>query len=290
MFQALNGYLTATKDKVVRKEDLLTAANGTLANIHKEVLPALAEVSKSKEFFTAGRVGVLEHIASGLEISGGHPENVIKHLEKFFKDVDRAGRDLTSVIENDVSDKIFHALATAQDVAAMKTVSDITSVTLYTLDMLYLVIIDEDTVYPKKKISDLHDGVSAYIGIIRMYQDNVDKHFKDISKVAKTEIKRDAPASLMDKLFASHGIILSFPMVNGFIHNPIYHVRMWMVDEDVEKLDSLREKKKLLEIKLLEMKMGADGKHNDKLKKQVAYYEDKISSIEYDIKEIQDVD
>jgi len=288
MFHALANYLTDTADRAVSKDAVLANTNATLTSIHKEVLPVMHEVLKSKEFFKSDKINVLLHVGSGLGISTSDPTNVIKELIKFFKSVEHSGRALTALIESDFGSRVFHSTATAQEAAIMKTVSDITSATLYAIDLMYLVTIDSNTELPKKKLEDLNDGVSYFIGIVNVYKDNFDKHVVKLSKVAKVHIDKSAGAGLMDKLFANHGEMVALPMFNGFIHNPVYHVRMWLVDQDVSKLESLKQKKKLLETKLLELKMAGSGKHDERLSKQVTYYEDKVSDIENDIRDIEE--
>jgi len=276
MFHALANYLTTTQDKAVSKESILSNVEATLSSIHKEVLPAMKEVLDTPEFFRSDNVQVLHRVGSGLSINTSNPANVIKELKTFFKSIEHSGRALTSLIESDFGTRVFHATATAQEAAIMKTVSDITSATLYAIDLLYLVTLSDDNDLAKKKLQDLEEGISYFIGIVNVYGDHFDKHVVTLSKVAKVHLDMKAPASMMDKLFASHGELAALPMMNGFIHNPIYHVRMWMVDEDMGKLEALKQKKKLLEIKLLELKMASNGKHDERLSKQVAYYEDCI--------------
>lgn len=286
MFQALKNYLNSSDDKVITRDELVTISELTFTAISKNVLPALKAVSKSQDYFETPRINVLENLGGSLGLRTSNPKEVIAELSNFFKDIVSEERNFIKLVNTQTNDKIFPALATAQEVAIMKTITDISSVTLYVLDLLYYIVLDGDTVYPKKKIEVLKLGVPQFSSIVKIYIKDFPKHVSTLYKVAKTEIKADASTALMDKLLSKHGKLVTLPILNGFIHNPIYHIRVWLVDRDVAKYEALKEKKKLIELKLLELKLKSEDTHDESLAKQIAYYEDKISGMEYDIKEL----
>ncbi|MDQ6990597.1 MAG: hypothetical protein Q9M11_02545 [Mariprofundaceae bacterium] len=286
MFQALKNFITGSENKIVAKSDLHDVVSATFTAISKNVIPTLKAVSGSKEYFKTDKVYILANMGGSLGLRNSSPEEVIKDLTNFFKEVLAEEKSLTALIDKDISDKVFPALATAQELAIMKTISDVSSVTLYMLDMVYYIMADEDTEYPKRKIEELQVSMPYFTTIVRAYINRFDKHVEDLHKVARTPIDTRAAGSLMDKLLSKQGKVVGMPVVNGFINNPIYHIRMWFVDRDIDKYESLKEKKKLIELKLLDIKMRANGKHDERLAKQVAYYEDKVSGIEYDLKDL----
>jgi len=71
-----------------------------------------------------------------------------------------------------------------------------------------------------------------------------------------------------------------------FIGNPIYHIRLFLIDIDLLKLERLKEKKRLLELRLLELQ----GKNDPKIKKQIEYYEDKLNKLELKIEKLTHMD
>jgi len=75
----------------------------------------------------------------------------------------------------------------------------------------------------------------------------------------------------------------NLPTTN-FVGNPIYHFRKFLVDLELKKLESLKDRKRLLELKLAELKQQQAGKPNDpKLQKQIEYYEKKLEQVEHKI-------
>jgi len=65
-------------------------------------------------------------------------------------------------------------------------------------------------------------------------------------------------------------------IAKSFIGNPIYHLRLFLVDLQSLRLEKLKEDKRLLELRILELKQGdKDGK----LKQQISYFEDKLNKL-----------
>jgi hypothetical protein len=65
---------------------------------------------------------------------------------------------------------------------------------------------------------------------------------------------------------------------------------MWLVDREMDKYESLKDTKKLIELRINELKLKERETRDPKLEKQIEYYEDKLASIEYEIKNIETID
>jgi hypothetical protein len=287
MFQAIKNYIHSSGNKPISNDEVRSGAEATFTSISNHLIPTLKLVSKSSEYFKGEQVYVLEDLGGSLGLRSDKPEDVIKSLLEFFKDVSSSEAALMKLIDKDVRDKVFPTMARAQELAILKTVSDLSSITLFTLDLLYYVTLGEDTSFPAKRVTDLKEGLSSYRSMLKAYIGRFDKHVDELAKVSRNDIKADAPASLMDKLLAKHGKLVTLPLVNGFINNPIYHIRLWRADKEFDKYEALKDKKKLIELKLLDIKMRAAGKHDERMAKQIEYYEDKISGMEQDIREYE---
>jgi len=288
MFQAIKNFAVAGSNKAISNEDVMSGANAVFTAVGKDIIPTLKVILKSKEYFKSDKIGIVSNLGQSLELRSDKPEDVIKALLSFFKDVSSEESNFSKLIETQVSDKLFFKLATAQELAIMKTISDLSSITLFTLDLLYYIILDNDTDYPKYKVAYLKESATTFRSLVKPYIKDFPKVVDNLYKVSKNNIKYDAAPSLMDKLLSKSGRMVALPVLNGFINNPIYHVRVWLVDREVAKYEALKEKKKLIELKLLDLKMRNSGKHDAKLQKQIKYYEDKISGMEYDIKETEE--
>jgi len=289
VFQALKFYVQESDTKVINKEDVKSAAESTFTSIAKNVYPATKDILDSEEYFTSedSKLNILLNIGNSLSLDTTNPKDVVKALSTFFKDIIAEERAFLQLIDKNIGDKVFVKTATAQELAIMKTIGNITSISLYSLDLFYFIISGADTEYSDKKLQEIKEGVPDFVNIVRSYIGRFDKHVKELDKVSKTHIDTTKHASLMDKILSRDGAMVTMPTMDGFTNNPIYHIRLWFASNQVDKYEALKEKKRILELKLLELKMASGGKHDAKLAKQIKYYEDKVSGLEYDIKDIE---
>jgi hypothetical protein len=75
--------------------------------------------------------------------------------------------------------------------------------------------------------------------------------------------------------------------ISGFIGNPIFHIRMWLVDKEIEKYEALKTRKKILEGRILELKLGKDAT-SEKTKKAIDVFEKDILKIDDKIHRIEE--
>ena len=77
-------------------------------------------------------------------------------------------------------------------------------------------------------------------------------------------------------------------ITKNFIGNPIYHLRLFLIDINSLRLERLKDEKSLLELRILEIK---DQNANDpKLKSQISYYENKLNRLDMKIKRLATID
>jgi len=75
-------------------------------------------------------------------------------------------------------------------------------------------------------------------------------------------------------------------VTKNFIGNPIYHLRLFLIDLESLRLERLKDEKSLLELRILELRSGdTDGK----LSKQIAYFENKLNKLDMKIKRLSEV-
>jgi len=288
MFNSIKDFVSGNPNQVVTKEEVRSGTELLLTSIQREVIPSIKASLKSKDFFNSENAHILATVGASLRLRSDKPEDTLKELLKFFEEVSGESSAITDLVDTQMSDKMFLSMATAQELAIMRLISDLSSVSLYMVDLLYYVVMSDETAYPKIKVAELKSGVTNFTSVLRVYIKDFSAYVSSLGKVAKSPIEERAPASMVDKFLASHGVFINMPATNGFVNNPIYHIRIWLVDRDVRKYEALKDKKKLLELKLLNIKMRNSGHHDGKTKKQIEYYEERIAGIEKDIKDSEE--
>jgi hypothetical protein len=77
-------------------------------------------------------------------------------------------------------------------------------------------------------------------------------------------------------------------MLQGFEMNPIYHFRLMIAEWQANRYKSYKEKKKLLEVKLLRLRLLREGKRDPKLDKEIDYIESLVGKLEYSMSKMEE--
>jgi len=287
MFNILKNYID-NMHHTIKKDQVMEAFDNTMSSIEQEVIPALDSVIADGDLKAVKDNKFLNNIRKLVKVRSKDNKDFLTNVKSIFKAIQAEEKHIRDLINKDLNDYVTEAGSTARDITIVKLITDIGSLTFYTMDLCYFLIVDtKDTSIPKRRLEDVREGVDSYISIVNTFNKNFDKYVKEIAKVADQVISMDGNPSMMDSILKSRGKFLSLPF-SGFNGNPIYHIRMWLVDQEIERYELLKEKKKVIELKLLDLKLEAQNEKNPKLKTQIEYYEEKISKIEYNIKDIED--
>ena len=96
--------------------------------------------------------------------------------------------------------------------------------------------------------------------------------------------------SSYDVLLQTQGVGKIDPMKMGLIPlvlNPIYHVRMAIADWQVSRYKTAQEEKKMLEFRLLKMKLQSQGKADAKLDASIQYTEGRLQELNYKLHKME---
>jgi len=290
MLQSLLNFFHSM-NHTTKKEDVLTNIKRTFDNLNNEVLPTLSNVIENvgnSDVIKKNNNIKLLAISAGIK-SKDNKDTLVK-LKAILTNIAKNDDLVEKLVNDKLPDVVTDKTVTVRDLAILKLASDLSNLTLFTLDFLYMILTDpKDSDFPKIKFQLIKDGMSDYGILIKTYSDKFTKKIETIGKIADLPLETDEhKSSFFEKLLGKEGKVTNLPNVNNFVGNPIYHIRLWLVDREVKKYENLKDKKKLLELKVLELKAKeANEGENPKLKKQIEYYEDKISSVEYEIAKIE---
>lgn len=74
----------------------------------------------------------------------------------------------------------------------------------------------------------------------------------------------------------------------GFTGNPVYHVRMLVAEWQSNRYKANKDKKKMLELRLLHLKMLQDGKDDAKLEQEIEYIQGRVDRINRYLIEVEE--
>lgn len=76
--------------------------------------------------------------------------------------------------------------------------------------------------------------------------------------------------------------------VYGFSGNPIYHIRLVVTEWQAKRYNANKDKKKVLELKLLQLKSLQDGKPNPRLEQEITYLESRVEKLDRAMREVEE--
>ena len=287
MLQQFKSYID-TMTGVIKKDDVLKYTEQTITNIAEEVIPALEVFIKDTDPVLLENSEILNRFRRSRKFKYKSNRAAIDAILDTCSTIVKEERSLKKVIDKHLSDVIIPKTAIARDVSILVFVTGIASIATYVPDLLYYILVadDEDVPMSRAKVDSINFGGASFISHIEYYSTGYTKRVKALSKVSGKVITSDN--DMLSSVLANTGIVIKPPIANGFLANPVYHIGMWWVDRGIKQYEANIEKKKLLELKLLEIKLRANGDSNASTAKQIEYYEDKIARLEEDIAEYQE--
>lgn len=273
----------------MKKSNILGEVANIKSSLENEVIPSF---EKSVEYFKTTTVTsdinvLFNNVADHLQINASKgPVGVMSELNKFAAELVKGCIELEKIVDSDLPDYITDKDMTAKSAGILGTVSNFTTMTMFLIDLnLYLLYrTKNEDMYYVKKTNSIKNLIPIFGDMYKKYRNNISNVMKETKNLSDTEIGDVSTftmsASKRDKQF-------NLP-INNFIGNPIYYFRMWMVELDLKQYEYLKDKKKLIELKLLDMKMQDNGEPSPKIQKQIEYYEDKLAGIEYKLNKLKE--
>lgn len=280
--------LFESSPKVVKKEIIKKSFEEVSEFLNDEVISALEEVVNNGNLEVYAKNKYLISIVNGVTVFRVKDKvEIFTKLLEMFKEIS-ANENKLKVLVDKLNPNLTSVSITARDAAVVKVVNDLVFLSTYTLDLISMVITDEkDTHFPKIKFANFEKELGTYIDYVNKYFDYENLIIKKLEHVSTTEINvsDSTLVTFLKSIVSKSGSNIFLPA--GFVNNPIYHFRMWLMDSDVKNYEYQKEKRKSISLKLNELKYRANGEENESLKKQIAYYEKQLADMEYRIEKFE---
>lgn len=279
--------------QTVRKADILKSIELMESTVTNDILPTLKQVYDSSDIKSIKDNKVFKDLTTMSKLKVKDNADYINSLIGFFNSMVDNKDLLINTVKGNLSDVLTDKSVTVKQAAILMLVSDLNSMYLFVLDLCYGALSNKNTTsMSKKKLEDINEGMKSFSSLFSYYNNDLTDKIKALSKLPDDLVVlldgNDDPYVATKLATAMKGF--SLPGLSGFINNPIYHFRMWLVDRDMQKLANLKDEKALLENRLMELKLEAQGERSEQVMKQIAYYENKIETTEYKIKRLEDLD
>lgn len=283
-------YVFSSFTGAMKKETVYDYTEFLYNSINDEVLPTFKIILNDKTLDVIKKNTQLKNFAQMAELKTNDNYKTLEKMQDLFVTISKTQKDVKELINKYCSEVITNKALKARDAAIVKFLTDLYTVTSFTLDFIYYVIVDEKhSELPKIKFKKIREGLPNYVTLFKAYSKFYKTMLDDIAKIDDENLDTGLDVvqqQMKEMILAKKSKLVTFPLSN-FIGNPIYHIRMWRVDKEIEKLEALKTKKQLIELKITELRLDRDSSKDNNLSKQIKYYEDKLASIEYKIEKIE---
>jgi len=137
-------------------------------------------------------------------------------------------------------------------------------------------------------INNVNKNISKFAGAISDYGVPNDRFTKIISAVPDVVVGGKAGKAVAGLYKEDEVDPFSSNYVAGFTYSPIYHFRLMVAEWQASRYKANKDKKKVLELRLLHLKMQADKKSDARLEQEINYLQGRIDKIERYLKSVEE--
>jgi hypothetical protein len=193
--------------------------------------------------------------------------------------------------ENSASSDIIAEGVTVKKAVMLRTVDQTTFISRFTMDFLTVLYrdealeinpeVEENISVPKIVIDRVEKYIALYANLLSIYGDksfDFEKRFASIPDVIMSERTQEAiVATYGESKLDPYGA----PAVQGFLGNPIYHIRLLVAEWQANRYKAMKDKKKMLEMRLMHLQLLQENKNDAKLEQEISYIQSRVDKIEY---------
>ena len=282
MLGKLFTYIASLPKKLFKKESVDDALSLMYSDIRQNIKPMLDTLVKVTNSGTANNK------LSDLEFFKG------TDIEKEFKTIGKLLKAITFVIAeleknhaklSDLTKDLPVSISTSgltTDQALLFNIMDnIKFFTDYTADVIVVLFeyVDESgqVAYGEPVLRGKKKSSYDYYNILIKYN-NFENILVELDNLVVAGNEKMLESVLADKKIDV--------VASNFIGSPIYHVRLWLVDKDIEKIKLIEKKKEYIELLVMEIELKQANTYDPELSEQlenakgmINEYEDKIEKL-----------
>lgn len=282
----------------LNRNDILEDLNITKNEFTNIVLPTYKEAS---EYFSENKLASKE-VEELVKLFNRHYNSQVRNPEKLFvSELYRAllnvsdnvlvlEKQLTSVLE---SQTITSAI-TAKKANLIKATEHMYVISRFATEFLIIIykyetarVNNEKAEFSPFTLNKIMPNIHIFAKLLELYSKDSRDFERQLTNVPEVVISEDS-YEMLKSLFDKENLDpTDSAVVQGFVGNPIYHLGMVVAEWQAERYKSNKEKKRLLEIKLLNLKMAKENKRDPKLDKEIAYLEGRIEALDYKLTKME---
>lgn len=218
--------------------------------------------------------------------------NMVLHLTQLKVN----GKLIYEQLDDALNDAVVSRALTSYRAVLLRAVSHFFFMSRFSLDFLnQLYAYEADTLNPTEKkfkpikvqTEYLERNLWIFGALISVYGAPSDKFSKQLEKLDDININ-EGDEELVSAMYSRTSYDLFNSLPNGFIGSPILSVRLILAQWEAERFAGLKDKKRMLELRLYHLKYLRDTGNTDPvMEKEIADLQDRVVALDYKIDRIE---
>lgn len=281
----IKSILPSLSSSDVKKKNILTIIDNMETTISESIVPTLASVEDVKHD-NVTKNDIIERFAKSFKLKNTKSKDIFKEFNTFFTDLLEVLPKLKDSVNKHFPDLVSRKTITCRDASYLKIAYDLNGMVTFFPDFLYFTLCGgKSENLPSKIFADINNQASVFGTLYNTYNKNLEDTINKLKDVSDDEYT-EGNDELLEQLFAKNSTNIKLSVANGFIGNPLYHAFMLWEDYLNKRYNANKETKRLLEIKVQELRFreqSSTGPELDKIKRQIEYYEELVADYTYKI-------
>lgn len=233
---------------------------------------------------------VISNIVKESGMRANNASQFLDELTKYFVMVTDTSSELIDQIDSNMGDVVTRDTVTFKQATLLRISNYYTTIPLFIVDVFDYIVatskidgkeLDKVT---KHKYKDLVMASRDFGASLKFFKEHGKSLKRDIGKISNgIVLGENSDNGISDGI--NRNTIASF--ITGFIGNPIYHFRTWLVDRDADKYKMLEERKKLVAARIVQLEAKRQGEDSPRINKQIEYYKNRLATMEYTAQELR---
>lgn len=274
----------------LRKDEVLEDLRITAGELEKVVTPAYMDASKylkTSKFESSEAQEAIKTFYRNYKTAHSDKNIVIEIYERIpnlLKNLQFVSEQNDDLLERD----ILKDGLTAKKAILIRAAEQLSFISRYSVDFLnYLLVMEtlskggqaeRSAPIIEKKLTDNVVNFARLLATYGKDPEDFKEAFDALPEVVINEKTYSALAAAYsaDKLDPMETLLMS-----GFAANPIYHIRLVVAEWQADRYKVYKDKKRMLELRLLQLKMLDDKNPDPKIEREIDYIQNRIEGIEF---------
>lgn len=201
-------------------------------------------------------------------------------------------------VESIMEADIMHDGLTAKKAIMVRAAEGISYISRYSTDLLNYVYVaeainanaevEESLRLSPAATKHVQNNIAKFARLISDYGIPTKTFSKLLSSVPEV-IVNSANANSIKGMYSEQDVDpFQSSFLQGFIGNPLYHIRLNIAEWQAGRYKANKDKKKMLELRLLHLKLINEKKNDPKIEEEITYIQGRVDKIERYLREVEE--